>query len=60
MEIISLVASLVSLAVSLYILKLVKMPEVKGFSKQETSQIRQILNVMMWDGEVHEDQNSAG
>ena len=57
MEIISLVASLVSLAVPVYILRMMSKPEAKGFTKAETNQIRQILNVMTWDGEIHEDQN---
>lgn len=58
MEIISLVASLVSLAVSFYILRIMTAkPEEKGLTKTETNQIRQILNVMYWDGEMHEDQN---
>lgn len=58
MEIVSLIASLTSLAVSFYILRIVtRKPEVEAFSKNETAQIRQILNVMAWDGEPYEDQN---
>ena len=58
MEIVSLIASLTSLAVSFYILRmLTAKPEVKGLTKTETNQIRQILNVMYWDGDMNEDQN---
>ncbi len=58
MEIVSLIASLTSLAVSFYILRIVtRKPEVEAFSKNEAAQIRQILNVMAWDGEPYEDQN---
>lgn len=58
MEIVSLIASLTSLAVSFYILRIVtRKPEVEAFNKNEAAQIRQILNVMAWDGEPYEDQN---
>lgn len=56
MVVVSLIASLMSLAVSLYILSIVrKEPEAKGFTKAETNQLRQILNVMAWDGDIHEN-----
>lgn len=57
MAVISLIASLCSLAVSLYVLRLLTsdQPTAKGFTKQETNQLRQILNVMAWDGEIHEN-----
>lgn len=57
MAVVSLIASLCSLAVSLYVLRILTSdkPSEKGFTKQETNQLRQILNVMAWDGDVHEN-----